>query len=77
MTATVLTGDGIKFAQLAAAKGAIKLERLGLKHSSGRSMRRAWALHLGLKHNTPHGAVIEELERRMRAIENSARAFSE
>lgn len=48
--------------QLIAAKGAVKLEALGMKHSSGRSARKCWALQLGLKANATHNAVIAALQ---------------
>lgn len=77
MTATVLTGKGIKFAQLAAAKAAIKLEKLGLRHSRIGSVRRLWAIHMGLRPTARHDQVIEQIEREMREIEDQARAVSE
>lgn len=36
--ATVLTGEGITFFHIAAQMSAIKLEGIGLRHSSGRSV---------------------------------------
>ncbi len=62
------TNVGIYFAQMAAAKGAITLEGKGMKHSSGKSMRKVWALNLGLKPTTKGEEVIAELQRRMDAI---------
>lgn len=47
--------------QLIAAKHAIKLESLGMKHSRC-SMRKAWANHLGMKQNASHAAVIAKLQ---------------
>jgi hypothetical protein len=35
---TILTGNGVKFAQLAAQLGACKLQLKGMEHSSGKSV---------------------------------------
>jgi hypothetical protein len=59
------TPSSIKYFQLAAARGAIRLERLGMRHSRGRSVKAMWARHLGMKRGATHAAVIAELERLM------------
>jgi hypothetical protein len=51
--------------QLIAAKHAIKLEKLGMKHSSGKSVRKHYALLLGLKPNAKHNDVILAIEARI------------
>jgi hypothetical protein len=42
-------------------RAAIKMEKVGMRHSSGRSARKKAALSLGLKANTPHDQVIEAI----------------
>lgn len=56
------TPEGIRLYQLAAARGAIRLEKVGLKHSSGRSVRKHWALHLGLKANAKADVVLAKIQ---------------
>lgn len=51
----LLTGP--QWAQARAAIGAIKLEKLGMKHSRG-SVRKHWAVKLGLKPTAKADAVI-------------------
>jgi hypothetical protein len=46
---------------LLAAKSAIKLEKLGLKHSRG-SVRQHWARHLGLNTRARPDQVIAAIE---------------
>ena len=61
----MITGqDGIEYAQLAALKGAVKLEKIGMRHSSGRSMRRRAAIMMKLSPSAKHETVINALERR-------------
>lgn len=48
---------GIKIAQLAALRGAVRLESVGLKHSSRRSMRKRACQLLGIKTTTPNEEV--------------------
>lgn len=57
----------VQYAQLAAAKQAIKLEQKGLKHSR-LNVRRVWAIHLGLKPSAKHEVVIAEIEKRMEEL---------
>lgn len=62
---TILTGNGIEYAALCALKGAVKLEKVGMRHSSGRSMRKRAALAMGLKSGASHDNVIAALEKRI------------
>ena len=64
-----VTGDDIAIFQLLAVKGALKLEKLGMK-SRGGSIRKGWALRLGLKPGAKHDEVIAEIERRVEAAKN-------
>lgn len=66
---TVITGqDGIEYAQLAALKGAVRLEKRGMRHSSGRSMRARAARLMGLSPGAKHETVINALEKRMNVL---------
>lgn len=56
------TGLAPQAFQLSAAKGAIKLEKLGMRHSSGKSARKAWAKHFGMPANSTHEQVIERIQ---------------
>lgn len=53
--------------QLLAAKHAIKLEALGMKHSSGKSARKHWAILLGLPQSAKHQQVVDEIEKILKA----------
>jgi hypothetical protein len=57
----VLTGVAITRFQLCAVKGALKLEALGMK-SRGGSIRKGWAVRLGLKPSTKHADLIKHIE---------------
>ncbi len=48
--------------QLIQFKAAIKLEKLGMKHSSGRSVSAHAKKLLGLPRNTSHDEVIAKIE---------------
>lgn len=54
--------------QLIAAKHAIKLEKLGIHHSTGRLARKSWALFLGLKQNANHDIVVAEIDKILASI---------
>ena len=56
------TPDGIHLFKLLSARGAIRLEKLGMKHSSRRSVRKNWALHYGLKANAKADLVLEKIQ---------------
>lgn len=66
-TIIINTPDGITFYRLAAQKGAIRLEKIGLRHSRG-SVRKVAALEYGLKPNAKHDEVIAEIQKRMDAL---------
>lgn len=57
---TVDTPEGIARFQLAAVCGALKLEVAGMK-SRGGSLRKPWAVRLGLKPGTTHAALIAHI----------------
>lgn len=57
--------DSIEYFQLSAAKAAIKLESVGLKHSSGKCVRKMWALHFGLSARAKHDEVTSCIKQRM------------
>lgn len=67
MSGTMCTGAGVEVFQLLAAKSAIKLESLGMKHSRG-SVRKSWAIHLGLKQNAKHAEVIAAIEKKLEEV---------
>jgi len=46
-------------------RAAIRCEKVGMKHSSGRSARKRAALWLGLKANTPHDEVIAAITKEL------------
>lgn len=59
--AIVCTGDGVRVFQLLAAKSAIKLESLGMRHLRG-SVRKAWAAHYGMPARAKHDQVIARIQ---------------
>ena len=61
----VATGYGVEIVRLVAAKGAIRLESLGMQHSSGRSIRKLFALELGLGARAKADAVLARIEERI------------
>ncbi len=67
-TLVIDTPDGIRYAQLATLKGAVKLEALGMKHSSGVSMRKQAARLLGMKTTSKADDVIGALNREMERL---------
>src|SRR5205809_677085 len=69
----IATGVGITVFQLAAAKGAVKLEAKGLRSSRG-SVRKAWALKLGLKASASHDEVVKAIEKRMQMLREAVEA---
>ena len=74
--AVTVTGDDIAIFQLLAVKGALKLEMTGLK-SRGGSIRKGWALRLGLKPSAKRAEVIAEIERRVQAAKNPTTTTTE
>jgi len=61
----------IECARLASAKAAIKLEAAGMRHSRLGSLRRRWAVHLGLSPNAKHETVIKLLEEKIQKIKET------
>lgn len=68
MSGTICTGNGVTVFQLLAVKGALRLESIGLKHSSGRSLRKFWALQMGLKANAKVEQVLEAIEKKLAEV---------
>lgn len=69
---TVLDQPGqIAIARLMTLKAAVRLEAIGMKHSSGKSMRKVACKELGLRVNTHAdtviGALAREIEKRLKA----------
>ena len=60
MSTVISTPEGIARLQLIAVRGALKLEAAGMK-SRGGSLRKPWAVRLGLKPSTPRAALIAHL----------------
>lgn len=71
---TANTSRHVTYWQLASVKGALKLESLGLKHSSGKALRPAWAKHLGLKPRDSYEKYIEVIQARMDVLLEEERA---
>jgi hypothetical protein len=49
-------------------RAAVKMEKVGMRHSSGRSARKRAAIWLGLKANTPHDQVIEAINTELNKV---------
>lgn len=60
MSIILNTPEQIRRAQLCAVRGALKLEALGMK-SRGGSIRKGWAIRLGLKPSTKHADLIAHI----------------
>lgn len=65
---TITTPEGITYARLAALKGAVRLESVGLRHSKIRSVRKMAALELGLKASAKCPEVLAAIEAKMAAM---------
>ncbi len=70
MTATkVEETNPVAIARLMALKQAVRLEATGMKHSSGKSMRKVACAELGMKLTTKAddviGALAKEIEKRL------------
>lgn len=59
--------NGISLFQAMAARSAIKLQALGMKHSR-MNVRKVWAIHLGLKPNAKCEVVIAALDKKIEEI---------
>lgn len=72
-TIVVDTPDHLATARLIALKGAVRLETLGMKHSSGKKMWKVARCDLGLSGNSTiddvYGALCKEVDRRLRRSE--------
>ena len=71
MQATVIeTPEQVATARLMVLKQAVRLESVGMRHSSGRSMRKIACAELGLRLNTSYddvvGALAKEIDKRLR-----------
>ena len=64
------SGPGGLF-QLMAVRGALRMEKLGMKHSKLGKIRKPWAIKLGLKANASYDEVIAEIERRLADIKEN------
>ncbi len=64
---TISTPEGIHYARLAALKGAVRLESIGLKRR-GVSARKVAIQTLGLKSTAKHDEVIAALKAKMDEI---------
>lgn len=67
----VIEGEAqIAIARLMTLKQAVRLEATGLRHSSGKSMRRVACVELGLRPNTNYddviGSLAKEIDKRLR-----------
>ena len=54
--------EAVNLFQLIAVKSAIKLESLGMRHSSGKSVRKMWAVQMGLKPTAKAEVVIAAIQ---------------
>ncbi len=64
----VATGKGIDLHQLVVLKQAVKLEGLGMRHSSGRRASMIAKESLGLSRNTRFDVVVEKLEEKIEEL---------
>lgn len=63
---------GTRIFQLLAVKSALNLEKIGLRHSRG-SVRKAWALHYGLKPSAKCDVVIAKIEAELKTLSEDPR----
>jgi hypothetical protein len=69
---TIITGEeNTRIVQMMAARGAIKLEALGMKRR-GKSATSLWKKHLGVTGN--RDAVLKELDARIEAAKEARNA---
>lgn len=54
--------------QMHAVRSALRLEKLGMRHSKVGSIRKGWAIKLGLKPNAKIDEVIEAVDKRIEEI---------
>lgn len=58
----------LEYWNLCQLKAAVRLEKVGMKHSSGRSARKAACIKLGIKQNCTHDQVIKKLQEAINAM---------
>lgn len=68
------TPEAIAVVQLATVKAALKLEKVGMRASRGRKLRKPWALKLGLKASASYDEVIAEIQKRLDAAVRSVQS---
>lgn len=56
--------NGISLFNIKTAMSAIRLEAMGMKHSSGRSVRKHWAEQLGLGARAKADVVLAEMQKK-------------
>ena len=66
----IATGAGIEVYHLAAVRSFLKLEAKGMRFRHG-SIRKGWALNMGLKHNATYAEVIAAIEKRMATLKEA------
>ena len=62
---SLTTPEQISRFQLAVWRGAVKLEKVGMKHSSGRSVTAAMRKRYGLKRTASHDEVLACINKEM------------
>ena len=62
---TVETAQGIDLFRLCTIRGALKLEKLGMKHSRLGKIRKRVAIQMGLKPNADYDTVIKAVQDRI------------
>jgi hypothetical protein len=64
------TPDQIRAAQLLSARGAIKLEKLGMRHSrlGQNGLKRLWAKHYGLSPRAKHDEVLAKINEELNSL---------
>jgi len=67
----VNTPDGIRFAQLLSVRGMIRLQAMGMRHSSGKNVRKIWALHYGMKPNAKAADVLARIEAELEELKRA------
>lgn len=67
------TSRQVAHATIAAARGAVRLEGLGMRHSSGRSVRKHWTALLNLPARTPASEVFARLDEALETLKLAPR----
>lgn len=63
----IATGTGVEVFQLLSVRAALRLEKAGMKHRGG-SLRKGWAVRLGLKPSSTIDKVIETIEQKVKNL---------